>query len=51
LAAQEKKGRAEAKAQGEQAFRDEPFVRDLMSRFDARINPDTIEPLGTDHNK
>jgi DNA polymerase-3 subunit gamma/tau len=51
LAAQEKKGRAEAKAQGEQAFRDEPFVRELISRFDARINPDTIEPLGTDHNK
>jgi DNA polymerase-3 subunit gamma/tau len=51
LAAQERKGRAEAKAQGEQAFRDEPFVRDLMSRFDARINPDTIEPLGNGGNK
>jgi DNA polymerase-3 subunit gamma/tau len=51
LAAQEKKGRAEAKALGEQAFRDEPFVRDLMSRFDGRINPDTIEPIGNDRNK
>ena len=33
------------------AFRDEPFVRDLMSRFDGRINPDTIEPIGNDRNK
>jgi len=48
LAAQERKVRAEARAQGEQAFRDEPFVRDLLSRFDARIKPDTIEPLPKD---
>jgi DNA polymerase III subunit gamma/tau len=48
LAAKEKKLRAEAKAQGEQAFRDEPFVRDLLSRFDARIKPDTITPLADD---
>ena len=49
LAAKEKKLRAEAKAQGEQAFRDEPFVRDLLSRFDARIKPDTIAPLSDDN--
>jgi DNA polymerase-3 subunit gamma/tau len=48
LAAKEKKLRAEAKAQGEQAFRDEPFVRDLLARFDARIIPDTIAPLPDD---
>ena len=30
LAAQEKRERAEAKARGEQAFRNEPFVRDLL---------------------
>src|SRR5947207_328911 len=36
LAAQEKKLRAEAKAQGEQAFRDEPFVRDLLARLDRK---------------
>jgi DNA polymerase-3 subunit gamma/tau len=48
LAAKEKKLRAEAKAQGEQAFRDEPFVRDLLARFDARIIPDTIAPLSDD---
>ena len=30
LAATEKRERAEAKAKGEAAFRDEPFVRDLL---------------------
>ena len=49
LAAKERKLRADAKAQGEQAFRDEPFVRDLLSRFDARIKPDTITPLSDDN--
>jgi DNA polymerase-3 subunit gamma/tau len=34
LAAQQQRERAEAKAKGEQAFRDEPFVRDLLARFD-----------------
>jgi DNA polymerase-3 subunit gamma/tau len=48
LAATEKKLRAKAQAQGEQAFRDEPFVRDLLSRFDARIKTDTIAPLPDD---
>jgi len=45
LAAQEKRQRAEAQANGEQAFRDEPFVRDLIDRFDARVKPETIKPL------
>jgi DNA polymerase III subunit gamma/tau len=49
LAARERKVRAEAQAQGEQAFRDEPFVRDLLSRFDARIKPDTIAPIQDDN--
>ena len=48
LAARERKRRAEAQAQGDQAFRDEPFVRELLSRFDARIKPDTIVPLSDD---
>ena len=48
LASHERKLRAEAQAQGEQAFRDEPFVRDVLSRFDARIKPDTITPLSDD---
>jgi DNA polymerase-3 subunit gamma/tau len=48
LAARERKLRAEAQAQGEQAFRDEPFVRELLSRFDARVKPDTIAPLSDD---
>jgi len=45
LAAQERRERAEAKANGEQAFRDEPFVRDLIARFDGRVKPDSVEPL------
>ncbi|HET9045410.1 MAG TPA: DNA polymerase III subunit gamma/tau [Casimicrobiaceae bacterium] len=45
LAAQERKAREEAHAQGEQAFRDEPFVRDLISRFDGRVKTETIQPI------
>ena len=45
LAAKERKARDEAHAQGEQAFRDEPFVRDLISRFDGRVKTETIQPL------
>ena len=45
LAAQERRERAEAKANGEQAFRDEPFVRDLIARFVGRVKPDSVEPL------
>ena len=48
LAARERKVRDAAQAQGEQAFRDEPFVRDLLTRFDARIKPGTIAPLPKD---
>jgi DNA polymerase-3 subunit gamma/tau len=45
LAAQERRQRAEAKAKGEQAFRDEPFVRELITRFDGRVKAETVEPL------
>ena len=45
LAAQKKKAMAEAQANGEQAFREEPFVQALISRFDARLKPETIKPL------
>ena len=45
LAAQEKRERAQALAKGEQAFREEPFVRDLLERFDARVKPESIKPL------
>jgi len=51
LATQERQARAVAKAAGEQAFRDEPFVRDVLSRFDGRIKPETIEPLGSHQPK
>ncbi len=45
LAAQEKRARAEQKAKDEAAFRSEPFVRDVLDRFDAKIRPDSIKPV------
>ena len=45
LAAQEGRARAEQKAKNEAAFRSEPFVRDVLERFDARIKPDSIKPV------
>jgi len=48
LAATEKRERAEARAKGEAAFREEPFVRELLSKFDGQVKPDTIQPLGRD---
>ena len=45
LAAQEKRERDEARERSEAAFRAEPFVRDLVEQFDARIRPDSIKPL------
>jgi DNA polymerase-3 subunit gamma/tau len=45
LAAQEKQAKAAARAAAEQALRDEPFVRDALARFDARIKPESVEPL------
>ena len=44
LAAQEKRERAEVKAQTEAAFRDDPFVQDVLSRFDATIKTESIKP-------
>lgn len=44
LAAQERRERADQKARTEAAFRDEPFVRDVLARFDARVKPDSIKP-------
>jgi DNA polymerase III subunit gamma/tau len=48
LAASEKRDRAEARAKGEAAFRDEPFVRDLLARFDGQVKTETIAPLARD---
>jgi DNA polymerase-3 subunit gamma/tau len=45
LAATEKRERARAHANGEAAFRDEPFVRDLIATFDGQVKTDTIAPL------
>ena len=45
LSAQEKGERAARQAETEAAFRDDPFVQDVLSRFDARIKPDSIKPV------
>ncbi len=44
LAAQVTRERAEQKTATEAAFRDEPFVKDLLARFDASIRPDSVKP-------
>jgi DNA polymerase III subunit gamma/tau len=45
LAVVEKRERAEAQSKTEAAFRDDPFVQDMLARFDARIKPDSIKPV------
>jgi DNA polymerase III subunit gamma/tau len=45
LAAQEKRERDATQAKTEAAFRDDPFVQDVLSRFDARIKPNSIKPV------
>jgi DNA polymerase-3 subunit gamma/tau len=44
LAAQEKRERAAALAKTDTAFRDDPFVQDVLARFDAKVKPDSIKP-------
>ena len=48
LAAIERRERARAKAESEAAFRNEPFVRDLVARFDATVRPETIQAVTGD---
>jgi len=48
LAATEKRERAEARAKGEAAFREEPFVRDLLAKFDGQVKTETIAPPARD---
>jgi DNA polymerase-3 subunit gamma/tau len=45
LAVQEKRQRAQAQASTEAAFRDDPFVQDLLQRFSATVKPDSIKPV------
>ncbi len=45
LAAKEKRERDEARERTEAAFRAEPFVQDLVDRFDARVRSDSIKPI------
>jgi DNA polymerase III subunit gamma/tau len=44
LAAQEKRKRSEAQATTEAAFRDDPFVQDVLERFGAKVRPESIKP-------
>ena len=46
LAAQKSRAQAEEKSRVEAAFRGEPFVQDVLSRFDAKIRLDSIKPVG-----
>jgi DNA polymerase-3 subunit gamma/tau len=45
LAIQEKRERDAAQAKTDAAFREDPFVQDLLSRFEARIKPNSIKPV------
>ena len=45
LAAQKRQLQAEQKSRTEAAFRGEPFVQDVLARFDAKIKPDSIKPV------
>ena len=40
--------REKARAESEAAFRNEPFVRDLVARFDATVRPETIVAVPRD---
>ena len=51
LASTEKRERNEANARREAAFRDEPFVRDLVARFDGQVKSETIAPVSRDDAK
>ncbi|HEY7787603.1 MAG TPA: DNA polymerase III subunit gamma/tau, partial [Casimicrobiaceae bacterium] len=43
LASQQQRERVETRARTEAAFKEEPFVRDVLARFDATIKPDSIK--------
>jgi DNA polymerase-3 subunit gamma/tau len=45
LAAKERREREAVQAKTGAAFRDDPFVQDLLSRFDARVKPNSIKPI------
>jgi DNA polymerase-3 subunit gamma/tau len=45
LAAKERREREEARERTEAAFREEPFVRELVERFDGKVRPDSIKPI------
>jgi len=48
LAASEKRERAQAQADGVTAFTEEPFVRELLTRFDGKVKTETVAPLPRD---
>ena len=44
LAERNAREKSETRAKNEAAFRDEPFVRDVVSRFEGRVRPESIKP-------
>jgi DNA polymerase-3 subunit gamma/tau len=40
------RAKAEKQAEAVAAIESDPFIRDLVDQFDARIDPSTIQPLG-----
>ncbi|MEP6942468.1 MAG: DNA polymerase III subunit gamma/tau [Betaproteobacteria bacterium] len=45
LAVQARRQRAQAQATTEAAFRDDPFVQDVLQRFGGTVKPDSIKPV------
>jgi DNA polymerase-3 subunit gamma/tau len=45
LSAQMRRERAEQKAKAEAQFRAEPFVSEVIARFDAKVKPDSVKPV------
>jgi DNA polymerase-3 subunit gamma/tau len=51
LAAITRRDREQARAESEAAFRSEPFVRDLVTRFGATVRAETIESVANGANR
>ena len=47
MAAQDKRARQELQDKATASFNDDPFVKDALRLFDARIRPQSIQPVPT----
>jgi len=45
LASKERQAKAEAQSRTEAAFNADPFVQDVLARFDAKVRPESIKPV------